>query len=110
MTIKMKKVFLAINDGEIKAVFYERDDVEAYIDRMNSKGAQESADEYGYSEDSLAAHYQNGYDGVVEIPCKPSYDNKFIEEHGEDILVGLNGCGGEEEYTLQEIRDAIAHS
>jgi hypothetical protein len=116
MTIKMKKVFLAINDGEIKAVFYERDDVEAYIDRMNSKGAQESAAEYGYSEDSLVAHYQNGYDGglyswgVVEIPCKPSYDNKFIEEHGEDILVGLNGCGGEEEYTLQEIRDAIAHS
>ena len=116
MAIRMKRVFLAINDGEIKAAFHERDDLESYVDSMNSKGARESAAEYGYSEDSLAAYYQNGYDGglyswgVVEIPYKPSDDDEFIDEHGEVFLVGVNGGGDEKEYTLQEIRDAIVRS
>lgn len=116
MEIKMNKVFLAINDGTIAATFHEQNDVECYVDNMNYKGARESAAEYGYDDGSLAAHYQNGYDGglyswgVVEIPCKPSDDEAFIEKHGEDFSVGLNGSGGEEEYTLQEIRDAIRRS
>ena len=116
MAIKMKKVFLAINEGTIVATFNEQNDVECYVDKMNSKGARESAAEYGYEEGSLAAHYQNGYDGglyswgKVEIPCKPSDDEVYIAKYGEDFSVGLNGCGGEEEYTLQEIRDAINRS
>lgn len=47
MAIRMKKSFFAISDGEITAVFQERDNVESYFGKMNSQGAQESVAEYG---------------------------------------------------------------
>ena len=113
MAIRLREVFLAVNEGEIKAVFSEQDEVVAYINKMNCKGAKQSGAEYGYAEESWESYYQNGYDGGayfwggVEIPCKTSDDSEYIREHGEYINVGLQNGGGEEEFTIEEIRAAM---
>ncbi len=113
MSIAMEQVFIAVNDGAIKAVFREQEEVEYYVERMNCQGAAQSAAEYGYEIGSDESYYQNGYDGGVyfwgmaEIPLRASDDDAFVKKCGEYISVGLSGGGGEEEYTVDEIRKAM---
>ena len=61
------KIYIVTNEGELKAVFLEKEEADEYAESQFDKAIEDTAKEYGYDLDSEfgfdKASYQAGYDG-----------------------------------------------
>ena len=61
------KIYMVTNEGELKAVFLEKEEADEYVESQFDKAIEDAAKEYGYDLDSEfgfnKASYQAGYDG-----------------------------------------------